>query len=700
MSLKLASHSDLWRLVDELRRPFLERDKVWKARRDVRFRRMHDKLKALPLNPRVADTALMVHQSEVPNQEVHVRTKRLVANKPRFEVVIHDDEPKSQALGQELEDGVKALYKWTNRGKVPFDWKLTELQQGDGLGLAKAVWVPGHGDTLGAYDLDAIDEEDEDDTKPGAGARNKARASYRKELAKIPEGAEAREDQAYDTVTETALRAELPPVRFVAVDPVGRCYWFTDDDGIELIAEVSEKRLNPLLSAFADQRLRFDSSRSRLFVDEDGSDVVGDGGEPQNSRIDLSLRCLYTEIRSRTEIVILIEHPKITEKAPKASRKQSRDEDKGVILRFTNPFGPYTTGYALVPADVTTEDREEDKYQPPILASLVAAQELNVLGTAQLSAALEGALAPPYAMVKPESAPSPTDDTKAPKKREGEIPLIPGEIKRIEAPSGDLERIADRIISEESAYRFREVLSGDATSDTSGHRLALQVAQADIQMVPYQTARADAIKELLMGVLYAIRRHGLTVYIPTLPDGQRQGQRGALRVQDRARLTPEMADLNFDLIVTLGAETPTTKYAKLAALREEEEAGIIGYQTVVEQSGAENPEDEIARVFEGKGLKRVMEGILPRLSDLITAAVERRFAALTEPPPEEMPAEMPAEDLMAVNPATGLAGGGGAQPMRATDLTGRVPGAGMPPTQYTSEYGPSVPEGAEQPVVV
>ena len=200
-----------------------------------------------------------------------------------------------------------------------------------------------------------------------------------------------------------------------------------------------------------------------------------------------------------------------------------------------------------------------------------------------------------------------------------------------------------------------------------------------------------------MGVLYAIRRHGLTVYIPTLPDGQRQGQRGALRVQDRARLTPEMADLNFDLIVTLGAETPTTKYAKLAALREEEEAGIIGYQTVVEQSGAENPEDEIARVFEGKGLKRVMEGILPRISDMIAAAVEQRFQALVPPPPAPVPTEEP---MMGVDPATGLAAGGGAQPMSATDLTGRVPGVGMPPTQYTSEYGPSVPEAAEQPVVV
>ena len=655
---------------------------------------MEEQLKQLPLNPRVADTALMVHQSEVPNQEVHMRTKRLVANKPRFEVVVYDDEPDVQAIGQDLEDGIKATYKWVNRGKVSFDWKVTQFQQGYGLGMGKLVWVPGHGDVLSAYDVDQIGTADEDGSISGAKERNGARAAYRSALGKLPTSEDGREATAYDQVTEKALHKELPPVRFVAVNPV-HCYWFEDDDGIEVIAETSDKLLNPLLTALHSYGLRFDESKSRLYEEETGSDAVGAGGAKSLSSPDMALRCRYTEIRTRNEIAIMIEHPKIAEKTKGRSARTGRgaaEEDKGVVLRFDNPFGPYTTGYVLVPGDVTTEDCEEDKYQPPVLAAINSAQALNVLSTAQLSAALEEAFAPPYTAVKPEQMEPPSGERKAPEQREGEIPMVPGEIKRVEAPAADLERVADRLIDEEAPYRFREVLGGDATSDSSGHKLALQVAQADIQMVPYQNTRADAIKEMMMGVLYAVRRHGLNVYIPTLPGGERRGDKGGLRVQKRARLTPEMADLDFDLIVTLGAETPTTRYAKLAALREQEEAGIVGYQTVVEQSGAENPEDEIARVFEGKALKAVMEENIPRLSEMISAAVQARLDAFLNPPPPIAPTGA-TNGITTIDPESGFAGGGGAQPATMIDLAGRVPGVGMPPVPYTSEFGPSIPEG-------
>lgn len=686
MHLKLASDSDLWGLVDELKRGFSDRDNKWPARRLVRFRRMEDRLKTLPLNPRVSDTALMVHQSEVPNQEAHLRVKRLVANKPRFEVVIYEDDPKQQQLGQDLEDGLKALYKWVNRGKVSFDWIVTQFQQGDGLGIGKLVWVPGHGDTLAAYDPDKIAGGDEDDKGTGAASRNKARRAYRDALASYKSDDVNREAKAYDKATASALRKELPPVRFVAVDPL-RCYWWADDDGIEVITEVGEKRLNPLLAAFKGYGLRLDPTGAHLYVDKDGSDVVGEGSSELHARKDLASRVTYVEIRTRHEIAILIEHPKIAEKAPRGARS---DTERGVTLRFANPFGPYTTGYVLVPGDVTTEDDEADKYQPPILAALNEAQSYNTLMTAQLSAALEAALAAPYASVREPVQGSISDEDKAPEQAEGEIAVIPGEIKRIEAPGVELERVRDNLVAESAPYRFREALQGEATSDTSGHRLAIQVSQADLQMVPYQNARADAIKEMMMGVLYAVRRHGLTVYIPTLPDGTRQGSAGQLRVMDQASLRPEMADLNFDLIVTLGAETPTTKYAKQAALRDAEEAGIIGYESVVEQSGAENPQDEIRRVFVGKTLKAVMETTIPQLAESISKAIQQRITdfmaggAPLAPPQGELPFGPP--------PESGLTAGGGSQ--LAMQFEPRLPGVNMPPAPYTSELGPSSPEVA------
>jgi hypothetical protein len=694
MSLKNKTHGELWELIDELKEPFATRDTVWAARRKIRFRRMEDDLRALPLNPRVADTALMVHQSEVPNQEAHLRTKRLIANKPMFEIVLYSDDPDEQRLGQELKDGIKAGYSWLNRGKVSFDQKVTQHQQGQGLGIGKMSFIPGHGNTLGAYDVDRIVEDDEDEDKDGAKDRNSARKAFRKSRDSMAVDDANRDTKAYDAVTEDALKRELPPFRLVSVDPT-TCYWREDDDGIAVIAEVSEKLLNPLLATFDEYGLRLDEAKSRFFVTPSGGEVVGAGSAPTGTT---ASKVKYTEIRTRNEIAILIEHPKVSEKAAKASPKSKTD--RGVVLIFDNPFAPYTTGYALVPGDVTTEDAEEDKYQPPILAALGAAQELNVLQTAQLSAALEAALSPKYVQVSEDRPVSPTDEDKSPEKKEGEIPFIPGEIKSVTSPAVELEKIGDRLIAEESPYRFREALLGDATSDTSGHRLALQVAQADLQMVPYQNARSDALKELLMGMLHAVKRHGLTVYIPTLPSGPRKGAGGTLPVIEKAKLTPEMADLNFELLVIIGAETPTTKYAKQAALREQEEAGIVGYQTLIEES-AENPEDELARVVEGKMIKETMEQIVPETVRMVVEALKRRMEEFLnpEPTPEElaqqqMEQQQQAQIPMGPSPESGLMNGGGPP---ATDITGPTPGVGMPIVPSTSEFGPSVPEAAGAP---
>ena len=303
---------------------------------------------------------------------------------------------------------------------------------------------------------------------------------------------------------------------------------------------------------------------------------------------------------------------------------------------------------------------------------------MNVLGTAQLSAALESALTPPYVKVTPEQQLSPTDEDKTIIEGGGEIPVIPGELKRMEAPAVQLEKIADRITQAEVPYRFQDALSGGAMGDVSGHRLAIQVAQADIQMVPYQNARQAAIKELMMGALYAVRQHGLTVFIPTLPNSVESG--GKIRTATQAKLTPEMADLNFELIITLGSETPVTKYAKWEALKNREEAGTIGYQTVIEQSDVENPEDEIKRVFEGKMLKAVMEQTIPDLATEIATAVRRRLQEFLNPPEEESMQEPMQEQLpMQIPPETGLQGGGGGPPT----MQPRLPGVSMPVTPTT-----------------
>ena len=152
-----------------------------------------------------------------------------------------------------------------------------------------------------------------------------------------------------------------------------------------------------------------------------------------------------------------------------------------------------------------------------------------------------------------------------------------------------------------------------------------------------------------------------------------------------------MADLTFELLVTLGAETPVTKYAKYQSLRDREEAGTVGYQTVFEQSDVENPEDEISRVFEGKLLKATMEQAIPLMVKSMMDYIQNKMF----PPEPEPEAGLEAQGMeMGLPPETGLAGGGGpVGPVNPEDMV-RVPGVNMPTVQ-TVQSGPG--QGAPEP---
>ena len=670
---------EIWELVAALKRDFKNRDLLWDNRRKIRFRRQEQELLSLPLNPTIADTALMVYQSETPNQEVHLRVKRLNANAARFELVMFSASTEEQTLGQDLEIGIKALYKWGTRGKLPFDKHATRFQQGDGVALFKVDFIPGHGRVLEDYDIDDLK----------IGGDTDADKRYTEEFNLTPEDSPNREAEAYGTLTDKLLQKEKPPIRFSAPDP-RTCYWWEDGDGISIIVETGKKLLNPLLSAFKDDyNLRIVDNR--LILDKDGSEAISDQTSSSSADHDnLQDEVNYVEIRTRTQIAILIEHPKL--KNVRGRPKKADPGDKGVILVFKNPFGPFTTGYALIEGDVTTDSSPTDKYQPPILASLIEAQIGNVLTTVRVNAAVEEALAPPYIKVAPETPLSPSDEDKTPTTTEGrEITMVPGEIKRVESPNADLDKADARIKDEAAPYRFQDALMGEATADTSGHRLALQVGQADLQLAPYQEARAKGLVEIFKGIIYAIKAHGLTVYIPTIPDSAAQtGDK--LRVMEQAKITPEMADLQFELIVTLGAETALSRYAKWQALDQRHQQGTLSFQSLMEQSDVENPEDEIARVFEGKLFLNVMQAIIPAIAQAAVLHVQQKFAQGPEGGEVTGPDE---QTIVGPDADTGLVNRGGSPGNRTSDAPTKLPGVGLNPAgpSVTTE-GPPVPSAA------
>lgn len=687
--LKNFSVDQILKIVHAVEQPFTNRDRKWKHRRVVRFRQMEDELKQLPLSTRAGtNKALMVFQTEEPNQEAHRRTKRLVANKPRIEVIIYASDEPAKALAQEIKDVLKALYKWTNRGKVPAERKVVEHQQSDGCGIFKVDFVADYTDeTMQYYDPDVLVASDWE----GNEEQGKVRDKFGVQVNALLEEGESIEDAdelAYNHVCDEALRKVDPPYRVSAPDPLS-CYWTTDGDQIDVIIERGKRKISALLETYGDQNLRLIGNRLVVWNEQGGSDAVVGATIPESEELSAthSESVEYIEVRTRSEVIILMSHPKLLD----SRRKKAKSESGYVKISFENPFGPYSTGYILVPGDITGSHDPADEFQPAILGTLSVAQHVNVLSTIRISAAIDSALAGKYVQsddVEPPSQIEASRADKTPTVKDGKpIPIIPGQVRREESPKVDLDKAEAYLANLQGLYRFQEVLSGDATSSDSGHKLAIQVSQADTQIVPYQTTRAEATAELLMCFLYAAKKLGETIYVKEVPDPQTSMLLTSRidTVQPIKAITPEMFDLDFNLIVTIGSETPVTKFAKWAALENRYKAGTLSYETLMEQSDVENVADEIARVFEGQTLVAVMQQSIPVIVKMIANRTLMRISAGAQPQ----------QETIGEGGNAGDGGIGGAKASLPISEVGRVPGAGMSeagPT--TAEYGPRVNEGA------
>jgi len=683
--------SQLLNIISAVEKPFENRKTKWEHRRRVRYREMEDELKQLPLSIRAGkNQALMVFQTEEPNQEVHRRVKRLIANKPRIEVIIYDTDAETKQLGQSIKDALKSLYKWMNRGKVPAERKVVEYQQADGLGIFKLDFVADYSDdALQHFDPDVLELDDDSYTSTNP-TQTKARDDYRaaKEsyLATDENDMDA-PSKAYKDVTDKALRKCNPPFRLSAPDPLS-CVYTMDGDQIDVIVEKGKRKISALLETYENHQLRL--LNNHLVVWPEMTDAVSADTIPDNNDLggDYGDMVEYIEIRTRIEVVILIRHPQLM----KARGKIAKTDDY-VKLSFENPFGSYSTGYVLCPGDITGSHDPANEFQPAILESLQLAQAVNVLSTIRISAAIDAALAEKYIKVDDGVMPPPqlTQATadKTPTVKDGRaVPVIPGEIRRVAPPNIDLDKAEAFLASKMAQARFQEVLGGDATSSDSGHKLAIQVSQADTQIVPYQTTRAEAVSEVLMCCLYAAKNLGQTIFVKEVPDAGNSMtiMNRTEMVQPIRALTPEMFDIDFNLVVSIGSETPVTKFAKWAALEARYKSGTLSYETLMEQSDVENVADEIARVFEGQTLVAVMQQSIPVIVKMIANRTLLKLAGAQ------------ATGASATVGEGGNESGGGMDGARDSNPiagVGKVPGAGMSPAGPTvSEDGPRVHEGA------
>ena len=683
--------SQIEEIVSAVWEEFAGRRKKWGDRRKIRFRQMDRELGSLPLSTRAGgNKALMIYQTEEPNQEVHRRVKRLIANKERIEVITyaHDQDTKDEV--QEVKDALKAIWKWMNRGKVSPNRLATTYQQGDGCGILKLDLVADYADeALATYDPDVLEDEANENEPADQKSARESYQTLKRKYQSADENDLLAPEKAYHDVVHKALRKCDPPFRLSAPDPLTIAYT-VDGDSIDVVVEKGKRNISALLSALGPYNVRMVENRLVVFPDGN-SDALAGATIPDNMKLDKKYndQSDYTEIRTKNEICIIINQPTLR----KATDSSVPKEGGKIKITFENPFGPYSTGYVLVPGDITGSLNPADDFQPSILGTLNLAGKINVLTTIRVSAAIDAALAPPYIETKPDDASPPPQlsvntTTKTKGVKDGEpIPIIPGKLQRMASANIDLDKAEQRFMAEESLYRFNEVLSGDAQSSDSGHKLAIQVSQADTQLVPYQNTRAEAVAEVLMCILYAGKKLGKPIYIKEIPDMQAMAMNKAENTASIRVLTPEMFDLMQDamLVVTIGSETPVTKFAKWSALQQRYERGTLSFETLMEQSDVENVADEVARIFEGQTLVAVMQQAVP----VVVKMIAQRAVQKIQGPPQEPAMQGGNEN------GGGMPGAQESLPINGG--IGRLPGVGISPAGPPEQTlgGNVQPGGAE-----
>jgi hypothetical protein len=297
----------------------------------------------------------------------------------------------------------------------------------------------------------------------------------------------------------------------------------------------------------------------------------------------------WTRVATRERVCILVEHV-----------EESTEDDPGAVLEFDNPMAQASeSGYFIVGGDRKVRGTFEQRYQPPILGALVEAQNIAYVRSALLSQALAEAARTPYqaddgsAMVPPLDS---TQEQKSKTVKDGTTPpMLRGQILRVPDTGLNLVQLDDLLDKRMERYRSREFFSGTGSSSETGIHLARTQTAFLTHMVPYQVMRASARKRILQALLKVWAAGKETVYIPFLP-GEGRGASKEIRVVKPREITPEMAKMPVDLRITIGAESPETKYAREQAVRENVNFGLYGMTTGRETIGVKNPTEEVRKM--------------------------------------------------------------------------------------------------------
>lgn len=435
-----------------------------------------------------------------------------------------------------------------------------------------ALDVKASGKALAGYDdhnaLKATaddDYEDDDDTPPARYARN-----YKGAKGTDTE----RHEAAYKTSTDNAVMEDGIPCSPRVIDPLLFGGFQVDGDPYRFAVgmEYGQKQLNPLLAALSGFGL-VKGEDGKLWIESGAYKSGKRKGEKKRSR-SASYEALgadwiaetstdhsqqdeyveYTQVRTCEETVILIEDP--------PSYKGDRKGDGGIVIRVPNPFGGEVTGYYLIPGDSLLRSGSlEDKYLPPLRHMMNMDQHFSVLLSSYEAMALSEATRSPYLSVDADTPlPGGADSTQETKSKQpedgGDIPTIPGELKRVEGYGQDIASLLQLQRELLKEAEPTDIWGGTGSSSETGIAIARRETALLVELNPYQNNRAAVCKLIHQDVDRYVVASGQPIRIAYLPEEAAKGTKPEVR-----EITPKTAKLPMDMDYIIGSDTPESKYA-------------------------------------------------------------------------------------------------------------------------------------------
>lgn len=602
--------------------------------RRVRDRRMDNEGGVLDTLARALaeplQAAFVPYQSAEPEFELMRRKHILVSNPVEIEVISKSGDRQVVELAQRLEEADEAILE----ALFPMTVQLLECDAllGDDRVVLALDKLPPPSRVAEYADRRALEEYAEAEGGDDDGEEDTPRGRYRAAYRRTGSHTKAYADVYDDAARDGPLRYRVRVVDGATFD----C--FEDEDGVAIGMETGRVPLAPTLQALQGYGLRQEGDRIVLTREGEstGEAAAGwpvipevDTGEGDSGDLET---IEYTQIRTRTECVMLLEHPRLEDESGARG---------AALIRYPNFFAPKSTGYYVAYGVEKLRGTREDRSVPPILGLLVEAQLEAVVVSAWSAMALEEAMREPYVARPNQPAVTALDPTQQPTvapARRGAAPVVQGEILRPETTGVKMAELREWVHTQLDRYRSREFFSGSGSSSETGIHLArLQTAYLT-EMQPFQVKRAELRKRILLDIHHATAMDGLTLYVPWVPTGSRHGDEG-VRVAEPREITAEMARLPVDIRVTIGAESPETKYAREQASRAEVDFGARSLLTHMETTGVKDPAFELKRIAKSSIIRDALVGAGGEPGWAVTmvrSAIEQRVQAWLDakfPPP-------------------------------------------------------------------